>query len=227
MRTRVIGEQDDMNRGKAGFLALAAIAVLTVGCAPSPTATTAPPSADPPVASPSPSASPTESEAPAADPSDPSTWLITETGVGPIEIGGDLSATLAELPQPWTNDTASCSWSAWWNSEDADFGMYFVRGPEDPASPISEISVYTAAEAPAPSSSPLTSDGLGLGASRAEVMASHPDATEGAAEIGGGTWLMLPGDGAAHVFFEFREGSDVASDVVVTTRTSPSYEVCG
>jgi hypothetical protein len=39
--------------------------------------------------------------------------------------------------------------------------------------------------------------------------------------------LQLPGESEAHVFFEYREGIAGASDVVVTTRDQPAYEVCG
>lgn len=195
------------------------------GCASEPSS--APAEGSMPSAAPDPSPSASPSAAPTVDPADPTTWIISENGVGPIDIGGDLAATLAELPDAWTNDTESCAWTAWWNAPDSSYGLYFVRGTESDAAPIGEISVYTAVEAPTAVPSPVTAEGLGLGATKADVLAMYPDAQEGTAQIGGGTWVMLSGNGDAHVFFEFREGADVASDVVVTTRDQPSYEVCG
>ncbi len=162
---------------------------------------------------------------PAAD--DPSTWLISELGVGPVEIGGDFASTLAGLPDTWTNDQENCAWTAWLNVPEAGYGVAFVRGPESETAPISEISVYDSGEGKPTDGAPATAEGLGLGASKDEILAEYPGAEEGTAQIGGGTWLELPSDGPAHVFFEFREGETTASDVVVTTRSEPSYEVCG
>lgn len=195
------------------------------GCAPEPAS--APPSSPEPSAAETPSPSPSPTGAPEADPADPTTWIITENGVGPVEIGGDLGATLAGLPDTWTNDAENCAWTAWWQAEDSSYGLYAVRGTESDTAPISEISVYTSLEVPTAVPSPVTAEGLGLGATKAEVLAAYPDAGEGVAEVGGGSWVMLAGDGDAHVFFEFRGGADAASDVVVTTRDQPSYEVCG
>ncbi|GAT72817.1 3-phosphoshikimate 1-carboxyvinyltransferase [Microbacterium sp. HM58-2] len=204
-----------------GFL-VAALA----GCAPA--STGGAPSSSPTPA-PSPSATPTEkpTTAPEPDPADTSTWIISPEGVGPIEIGGDLAATLDGLPDIWEHDTANCSWTAWWNADDASHGIFFVRGTESDTAPISEITVYTTAEIPMVADAPVTAEGLGLGATKEEVLAAYPGAQEGTAQIGGGTWIMLPGDDEAHVFFEFREGVVTASDVTVTTRSEPSYEVCG
>lgn len=198
-----------------------AAAVLT-GCAASAPGSVATEAAAP-SASPTPTSTPSETAT--ADPADPSTWIISDAGVGPIEVGGDFAATLTALPTEWTNDQQSCAWSAWWKSEDTSWGMYFVRGNESEGDPIKEISVYTASEVA--TDGPVTAEGLGVGATKEEILAAHPEAEEGVSEIGGGSWIRLPGDGDAHVFFDFREGETVANDVVVTTMSQPSYEVCG
>lgn len=214
-----------MNGKHGGIVILAAIALATlVGCAPTTTGGTPTSS---PTQEPAPSPSPEPRTPAPADPEDPATWIISEKGVGPIEIGGDFAATLEALPDTWENDTENCAWTAWWNAVDSSHGIFFVRGSESETAPIGEISVYTAAETPAQVAGPVTAEGLGIGATADEIMAAYPDAQEGTAQIGGGTWIMLEGESDAHVFFEFREGESAASDVVVTTRSEPSYEVCG
>ncbi|MFK3679454.1 hypothetical protein ACI2IP_17165 [Microbacterium sp. NPDC090218] len=210
----------------SGLALIVALAVgASAGCAATPGS--ASPSDDSSPSS-SPTATPTSTpEPPAEDPTDPSTWIIDEDGVGPIDVGGDFAATLGVLGENWKNDTATCSWMASWTAPDNGYGMYFVRGTESDAAPIREVSVYSAAEAPVAVTGPATVEGLGIGSTVAEVLAAYPDAQEGTPTIGSGTWLMLPGDADAHVFFEFREGGDAAWDVTVTTGAEPSYEVCG
>lgn len=216
-----------VNTRASAIVFVTALAVTSlVGCAgastPAPTPTGgSTPSETAPI-TPSPTAESREE-----DPADPGTWIIDAEGVGPIDVGGDFASTLGGLAAPWTNDTANCSWSAWWMAADSAYGMSFVRGTESDTAPIREISVYTAAETPAAVPGPVTEEGLGVGASKAEVRAAYPDAQDGVATIGGDTWLMLPSSTDAHVFFAFRENSDTAWDVTVTTGAEPSYEVCG
>ncbi|MEV4774474.1 hypothetical protein [Microbacterium sp. LWH12-1.2] len=87
--------------------------------------------------------------------------------------------------------------------------------------------MYTAAETPTAVDGPRTADGLGVGSTEEEILAVYPDAEEGAALAGNGSWIRLAGDGEAHVFFEFRDGVTGASSVAVTIGEEPSYEVCG
>lgn len=216
-----------MNTRLRGITALLTGLVLisATACAQtSPGATSTP--SDPASSSSVPSTSPEPSTSPTADPADPTTWIITTDGIGPIEIGAQLPSTLAMLPSDWTNDD-NCSWTAWWNAPDAGYGVMFVRGTQSPTDPIMEMSVYTAVETPMAVPSPVTAEGLGIGATKAEVLKAYPDAVEGDSLIGGGSWLRLASSGEAHIFFEYREGVVGASDVAVTTAEQPAYEVCG
>lgn len=210
---------NDMRRVFSAVAAAAVLGILT-GCAPS---TAEEPSAGP-TASTEPTPTPTAT--PAADPADPATWVISEAGIGPAELGGDFAAVLGLLPDTWKNDDV-CSWTAWWTAADSSYGAYFVRGTESDTAPVSEVSVYSAAEDLGSVQGPRTAEGLGVGASTAEVLTEYPDAEQGSDEIGSGTWMRLPGDADGHVFFQFRDGEDQASNVTVTSRDAPSYEVCG
>lgn len=213
-------------RTSALIFATALALTSLVGCAGTSTPASTPSGGSTPSET-APTTPPPTSEPRVEDPADPSTWIIDEAGVGPIDVGGDFASTLGGLAGAWTNDTANCSWSAWWMAPDSTHGMSFVRGTESETAPIREISVYSTAETPAEVPGPVTEDGLGIGATKAEALAAYPDALEGVSTIGSDTWIMLPSATDAHVFFAFRENSDTAWDVTVTTGPEPSYEVCG
>lgn len=211
-------------RTRTATLATLSIAVLLLsgcgtGTAESPSQTPTPTGEDTPTSSPS----PTTAE---PDLDDPSTWTVTAEGAGPVMIGGDFDATLAELPDTWTGDGAACSWVAFWNADDAGFSMFFARGTESDTEPISEISASTAADSVDGQVGPVTEEDLGIGASRDEILAAHPDAVEGTGSVDG-EWIRIPSDGEAQVFFQFLADADAAWAVTVTTRDEPSYEVCG
>lgn len=210
-----------MSRRRTAFMMSAAFgALMLAGCAtasPAPETTTREPVPSPTSSAPSPTSEPP------VDLEDPSTWAVTETGIGPIETGGDFDATLSELPESWTNDD-NCSWTAWWNAEDQSYSMNFVRGTESDDAPI-VLASASAADPVTPGVGPRTTEGLGIGSTRDEVRAQYPDAAEGEAPIGDGTWLSVAGDGAT-IFFEYYTG-DQANAVTVTTLEEPPYEVCG
>ncbi|WP_460799494.1 hypothetical protein [Microbacterium sp. GXF0217] len=206
-------------------LLLSACATPANGPEQSPTSSEPAPSAS---AAPDPSASPDPSAPGADDPDleDPSTWIVGAEGIGPILIGGDFDATLAELPTTWTSDGAACSWAAFWNAADASFSIRFVRGAEDQSEPISEVSASAMADSVTGPVGPETAESLGIGATRDEILAAYPDAEEGTASIDG-EWIRVPSDADGQIFFQFLTGADRAWAVTVTTRDEPSYEVCG
>src|SRR5690606_279737 len=104
----------------------------------------------------------------------------------PIEAGGDFAATLSELPDSWRNDE-NCIWTAWWNADDRSYSANFARGTTAETDPIVLVSV-SAADPITPGVGPRTTEGLGIGSSRDEVLAQYPDAVEGDAQIGEGSW---------------------------------------
>ncbi|GGD80727.1 hypothetical protein [Microbacterium murale] len=211
-----------MHRRMIAVLTIATVSVMPLaGCAtaqPAPEPTTAETSA------PSPDPTPTQ-ETDEPDPEDPSTWLVSDEGIGPIETGGDFEATLSALPTSWMNDE-NCSWTAWWNAQDQSYNVNFARGTTTETDPIMVVSA-SAADPVTPGVGPRTEEGLGIGSTEDEILAQYPDAVEGTAPIGEGTWLSVQGD-TAKIFFEFyTTSSEQANAVTVTTADQPPYEVCG
>lgn len=207
----------------------AAIGILILaGCA----GTTAEPPSQPAPADPSVTAtaeppadpSPTAEPPTTADPADPATWVISEDGIGPIVIGADFDAVLAELPESWTTDAENCSWAAWLN--DGTHQQYFVRPSDGSSNEIATASIADWEENASADGAPATADGLSIGTTRDEVLTAYPDAVESTSSIGEYTLLALPSDGEATVFFQFRADAEQASAVTVTTAGEPPYEVC-
>lgn len=207
----------------AALLGALTIAIGLAGCAseaPTQTPSTAPGGTSTPIDSPSPST--TENASP--DPDDLSTWVITESGIGPVELGADFDETTAMLPT-WTVDE-NCSWAAYWNAPDQSLSAYYAQDSEEPSG-VTTIDLAASADTAAPDDVPRTAEGIGIGSTRDEVLAAHPDAAEQTPTIGGGTLLRVgsPADGA--IFFAFPDGVETVRAVTVTSREEPPYEVCG
>lgn len=157
------------------------------------------------------------------DAADPSTWSLSGDAVGPIELGGDFAATLEELPE-WSSPQ-QCEWTASW-SADGDYMIFFAHPDDGEQASIDLISVSAVPDAIPAGAGPRTADDLGLGSTREEVLASHPDAEEGEAAIGdGSTWVAVP-DGDGRIFFEYAPDAAEADAVTVTDGDEPPYEVC-
>lgn len=164
----------------------------------------------------------TPSAAPEADPDDPSTWLITEDGVGPLVLEEPFSDALAVMPEGTTNDAENCAWTAWWNAPDDSYGLYAARdsADADDSSPVTVIDI-AAWDDPAAAEGPKTAEGVGLGSSVSDVKAAYPDGVDVVLE-GGGIDAVQVGS----IFFQYRDGSSVSA-VTVTSLPQPPYEVCG
>ncbi|GAA5203869.1 hypothetical protein [Microbacterium jejuense] len=71
----------------------------------------------------------TPSPAPTIDSDDPSTWIITDDGMGPITLGDPFPDALALMPEGTTNDVDNCAWTAWWNAPDQSYQVFTARAP--------------------------------------------------------------------------------------------------
>lgn len=206
----------------AALVSVGLMAVMLAGCAtgsaPSggtqtPSHTSAPPDESP---------SPTGSAAPTTDAASPADWTVSDTGMGPIELGAAFEEARADVPG-WTVEDA-CSWTAFWNDPEGAVTAYFAEDSEAPDG-VTTIDVAALTETVAPGDAPRTAEGIGLGSTTAQVRAAYPDAVEQAATVGDVTLLRVGEQGT--IFFTFQAGSDIVSAVTVTSRDEPPYEVCG
>lgn len=176
-----------------------------------------------PLPSVDPSVTPSSGPAEEPDASDPDEWAVSGAGVGPIEIGGDFAATLDELAD-WSSPE-QCEWTATWSAE-GEYMIFFAHPDDGGRQPIDVISISAMPDAARTGAGPRTADDLGIGSTRDEVLAAHPEAVEGDAAIGdGSSWLAVE-DGDGRIFFEYAADADAADAVTVTDGDEPPYEVC-
>lgn len=195
------------------------------GCATTPSPAGSAAETNPPVissASPSPSGSPSDEAT--LDLNDPASWIVTESSIGPVQLGEPFSQAREAAPT-WTVDD-NCSWAAFWSAPDHSMTAYFVRDSAKQDGEITTIDV--AALVPLePSDGPRTADGLGLGSTRAEVQEAYPDAEEQTSTIGEAPMLRVDGAGDGSLFFTFAQGDDAVRAITLTLLDEPPYEVCG
>ncbi|REJ06659.1 hypothetical protein DY023_06070 [Microbacterium bovistercoris] len=152
-------------------------------------------------------------------------WTITEQGMGPVQLDELFADAVAGVPT-WTVEE-NCSWVAFWNDQETGVTAYFARDSETSDGTVTTIDVESTTDTVQPHDGPRTVDGLGLGSTRDEVLAAHPDAAEQKPTIGDGALLRVGPQGEGAIFFAFRSGEDTVSAVTVTSRDEPPYEVCG
>ncbi|ARC57601.1 hypothetical protein AS850_11015 [Frondihabitans sp. 762G35] len=132
------------------------------------------PSGDPgtvaPAGSPSPSAVPAD---PTAGVGDPSSWLITTAGIGPLTLGGKQTLEAAKTTGSYTVTAPGyvCPVNFYTprSSADPNLSTEAVRNDTIDSIQIGEVGTEPS------SSTPRTPSGIGLGSTRAELLATYPD----------------------------------------------------
>jgi hypothetical protein len=173
-------------------------------------------------AEPTPTPTPTPTPAATVDSDDPSTWVITDDGMGPIALGDPFPDALGLMPQGTTNDTERCAWTAWWSAPDRSYQVYAARASDAAEDgPVIDVNAASWSD-PAAADGPRTAEGVGIGSTVDEVRAAYPDAIETPDAVDPSIVHLRVG----RIFFDYRETPVIVS-VTVTTADAPPYEVCG
>jgi len=208
-------------RIKASAVAMLIVVAALSGCTASPAAApTATPSASSAPAESAESAGPTPTPTPTGDADDPSAWMITDDGIGPIALGAPFGEALALMPEGTRNDPERCSHTAWWTPTQGS-QLYMAATDGGAGAPVALVATESWAD-PSAAAGLSTEKGIGVGSSVDEVLEAYPDATEVADTISPDIIHLRAG----RIFFTYRE-DPVITSVTVTTFPVPPYELCG
>lgn len=205
-------------RRRALILTAVVVALLATGCTVAPSPRESSPS---PSGSASASASPSVSaSASANEETGPATWIVSNAGIGPLEIGMPYVEAFALLSPAPTGDFDRCAQAAFWRPpafEGAD--AIITRSFEgDDQSPLEIVSwnVWDSARAATAPPGPRTATGIGIGSTPDEVRVAYPDAVE---VTRNGLYLQ-----AGRLYFAVGQG--IVTEVGVTATEVP-WEFCG
>ncbi|MGI6878664.1 hypothetical protein [Microbacterium sp. gxy059] len=213
-------------RGRTAIAAAGIAVLLTLaGCAPEADDVPAP-QASSPNATPDATASPQSEPSRSDDPADPGTWVVTDRGIGPVDVGEDYETVLEEVRGAGIGPLGpQCEGVAYAASEDNTYDVQIVDDRDASSDGVVEVSAHWNGDVMGVG--PRTPEGLGLGSTKAEVRSVYEDATERASQIDGRSFVVR-GEGEARIVFEYVDGNEGAVGVAVIARAAsePAYEPC-
>lgn len=154
-----------------------------------------------PTPTPTPTSTPTAA-APVQDPSDPSTWVISFHGIGPVTLGAAMDRVRADIPN-WSDETYDICRPGQVDLVAPD-GLALTAGiTEQGRSDVGDLVIgfnFTANGDPT-LATPKTTEGIGVGATLEELMIAYPTIAK-TGEYGGvstyygltngkGTWIVF------------------------------------
>jgi hypothetical protein len=200
-----------------------------------PAAAPAPTSTSPvPVQSPAPA--PTETATPAApvvpamDPGDPSTWIIGDGAVGPLQLSAPIEDAEASVPGMTVDDGGWCRSAAFGDSPQ----IYAIVPPgPQPGDPVQLIyvAVTGGVDRPDPAiaaKSPKTEAGIGIGSSLDELQAAYPGIQPAGNLVEGDQqpFYALPQSDGSWVTLDMSGDGSAVMDIVVSRQSRTPKEFC-
>ena len=158
------------------------------------------------------------------DPSNPDSWLVTETGIGPIEMQADFDNTLETIRATGVG-SLDCDGVAYGFADDNAYDILVIDDREQRTGQIVEVSIGWNGDTM--EVGPRTAENLGLGSTKEQVLSAYEGAVEENSQIAHQSYVSIPDDdGDSKLVFTYVDGYDGAVSVSVVTHGEPAYEPC-
>jgi len=181
------------------------------------------------------SSSPSSAASSAPDEADPSKWIISHEGVGPLTIHGSLSSEAPAVGPSYSRQPADyCRFSkptAFLSSRDATLWALSEYDNGIATDSISEIAVgLEPAGRALPTVSTHTAKGIGVRPTEAALRAAYPDIAHDSHPYAGSTHYLLtdaiPLDNGAQHYLLFVVKSGTVDGIVVQGHSQYLYRYC-
>jgi len=161
------------------------------------------------------------------DPGDPSSWLITFDGIGPLTIGGRISEQRASMT----------SFTEEMDPNGCPLAVFRIPGspmphlwaaPGDDGDTVSMVAAHGGADPVlAAPGSPKTVVGVGVGSSEAELLTAYPDTSKVAGRVPDLGHYSLSNGTGRWIHFSIYGPDTFVTSITVNEWDRPPYEVCG
>jgi len=215
-----------------GFVPTPFVAAPAPSASPTEPVTPSATASGPVVATPTPTA-PTPTPTPSArrySPSDPGTWTISGSEVGPVALGGPVDGEIDDLPAAYTLVVDGCPNPnvSMWSRPGAQ--QLTVQAQDGVVTGIA-VGLDGDADSTALVTSPVTAEGAGVGTTLTELQALYPDLAQmgsygnDAADPMFSFW-SIQRDGH-FITFQLSTSGTTVGMVWVSDTAQPPYEFCG
>jgi hypothetical protein len=212
--------------GYARLAALGGATAVLLACGACSTPTPSDPTSAPPQPEPSATASATPTP-PALDLDDPASWVIRFDSVGPLTIGGSISAERVGMTA-FSDDSQpeACALVVFQGLE-PDVPSVWAQPDTDPD--VIDVIVVTGDGEAAPfvTGSPTTVEGVGIGSTEAEILAAYPGITEQPSEVVPDfSYYAVSDDAGRYIDFTV-DPAGLVESIALSDQPVPPYEYCG